>query len=165
MRFPRPAEDNAYLADHIALMRYSFRHWTGRDLLDSRLSDAEAARFAFGARFVLVSHDTGPDPIFTYGNETALGLFGLTWEEFTALPSRLSAAPVSREERARLLAQVSARGFIDDYRGVRIARGGRRFRIEQAVVWNLIDPTGVFHGQAASFAHWTFLDDEALVPA
>lgn len=161
MHFPRPAEDNAFLAEHVALMRRSFRHWTGRDLVDPRLSDIEAARFAFHAPFVLVSHDTAPDPVFNYGNETALGLFGMSWQDFTALPSRYSAAPVSREERARLLAQVTANGYIDDYRGIRIARGGRRFRIDQATVWNLIDPAGVMHGQAATFEHWTFLDGES----
>jgi hypothetical protein len=158
MTFPRPAEDNAFLADHVALMRCSFRHWTDRDLLDPHMTDEEAARFAFRARFVLVSHDTTPDPIFTYGNEIALALFGLTWEEFTALPSRLSAGPVSREERARSLEQATARGFIEDYQGLRIARGGRRFRIEQATVWNLIDLSGLIRGQAATFAHWTFVD-------
>ena len=161
MHFPRPAEDNAYLADHIALMRASFRHWTGQDLIDPRLTAAAAARFAFGARFVLVSHDTAPDPVFNYGNETALGLFGMNWDEFTALPSRFSAAPVSRGERARLLERVATHGYIDDYQGIRIARGGRRFRIDRAVVWNLIDPAGMIHGQAATFPHWTFLDDGA----
>ena len=160
MRFPRPAEDNDYLAAHVALLRYSFRHWTRRDLVDPRLTDTDAARFVFRARFVLVSHDTAPDPVFNYGNETALGLFGMPWEDFTALPSRFSAAPVSREDRARLLEQVTARGYIDDYQGIRIARGGRRFRIDKATVWNLVDQTGLIHGQAASFAHWAFLEDE-----
>jgi hypothetical protein len=165
MPFPSPAEDNAYLADHVALMRYSFRHWTQRDLFDPGLTHAEAALFAFHARFALVSHDMAPDPVFTYGNETALGLFGMTWDEFTALPSRFSAAPVSREERARLLEQVTARGYIDDYQGIRIARGGQRFRIDQAVVWNLIDPAGTIHGQAATFPHWTMLaDSDAPAP-
>jgi len=49
---------------------------------------------------------------------------------------------------------VRDRGFIDDYAGVRVAASGRRFRIEQAVVWNLLDDAGQRHGQAATFEHW-----------
>ncbi|MFO1417723.1 MAG: MEKHLA domain-containing protein [Methylotetracoccus sp.] len=159
--YARPSEENEFLAGHIALLRASYHHWTGRDLVEPRMSARDAARFVFGARFALLSHDGGKDPVFNYGNEVALGLFGLDWDEFTSLPSRLSAEPELREERARLLEEVSANGFIDDYRGVRIARGGQRFRIEQASVWNLTDPTGVCHGQAAMFRHWTFLDDRS----
>jgi hypothetical protein len=46
-------------------------------------------------------------------------------------------------------------GFVDDYAGVRISRTGKRFRIEQAIVWNVVDAEGKDHGQAATFAHWT----------
>jgi len=73
------------------------------------------------------------------------------------MPSRLSAEPLAREERARLLAAVTARGFVDDYAGVRISRTGRRFRIERATVWNLADPAGLRLGQAAAFDRWTEL--------
>ena len=38
--------------------------------------------------------------------------------------------------------------------GVRISAGGRRFRIDRAVVWNLVDDEGAYRGQAASFAVW-----------
>ena len=57
-----------------------------------------------------------------------------------------------RDERQRLLERVTQRGFIDDYAGVRISATGLRFRIEKAVVWNLIDAQGRRHGQAATFA-------------
>ena len=73
------------------------------------------------------------------------------------MPSRLTAEAPNREERARLLAQVTQHGFIDDYSGIRISTRGRRFRIAQATVWNLRDETGHPCGQAAMFAHWEFL--------
>lgn len=73
------------------------------------------------------------------------------------MPSRLSAEPVSREERARLLAEVSKNGFIDNYTGVRISRTGKRFLIEHAIVWNLLDEQGVYRGQAAMFRDWKYL--------
>lgn len=162
MQFPRPSEANGFLAEHVALLRASFRHWTGHDLVDPRLSALEAARQLFAARIVLVSHDTLPDPIFNYGNQAALALFGLTWEGFTALPSRCSAEPITQGERAKLLAEVSTKGFIDHYQGIRIAHGGQRFRIEQTTVWNVVDPSGTYHGQAAMFRHWTLLDAQEL---
>ncbi|SMF93600.1 MEKHLA domain-containing protein [Methylomagnum ishizawai] len=154
---PYPSEDNHYLAEHVALLRDSHRHWTGRPLLDPRLTHEEAARHLFAAPFVVVSHDTAPDPLFNYANQTALALFAMDWEEFTALPSRLSAERINQEARAELLARVAERGYIDDYQGVRIGRHGRRFLIEAATVWNLLDPRGVICGQAACFKHWKFL--------
>jgi len=162
MQFPRPSEENGFLAEHITLLRYSFRHWTGHDLVDPPLSAVDAARYIFFGRFVLVSHDTAPDPVFNYGNQTALALFGLPWSEFTALPSRCSAEPVTQGERTQLLTEVSAKGFIDHYQGIRIAHGGQRFRIEQTTVWNVIDSSATPYGQAAMFRHWTLLDDQDM---
>lgn len=155
--FSRPSEENDFLAPHIALLRRSYRHWTQRDWLDRRLSDRDAARYLYTAPIVALSHGPERDPVFTYANQTAQALFGFDWEEFTALPSRRSAASDQVESRQKLLAEVAERGFMDDYSGVRVGHRGRRFRIENAVVWNLIDERGEFRGQAASFAHWTWL--------
>ncbi len=66
----------------------------------------------------------------------------MTWEKFTSLPSRKSAELPNREERAQILAEVSSKGFIDNYSGVRISHTGKRFRIERATVWNLRDRGG-----------------------
>lgn len=153
---PPPSEDNDYLAAHVAILRHSLRHWTRKELVDPRLNDTEAAHFLFHAPFVVVSHDTRKDPVFNYANRTALNLFAMSWEEFTALPSRLSAEEPEREERERLLLEVSAHGYIGHYRGVRIGRHGRRFTIEDALVWNLRSPSGAPYGQAAMFERWKF---------
>ncbi|HEU5396212.1 MAG TPA: MEKHLA domain-containing protein [Verrucomicrobiae bacterium] len=40
---------------------------------------------------------------------------------------------------------------------MRISRSGRRFRILQATVWNLVSETGEPQGQAALFADWKLL--------
>lgn len=154
---PYPSEDNAFLAEHVAILRDSHRHWTGRPLLDPRLTHEEAARYLFTAPFAVVSHNTDRDPIFNYANQTALALFGMDWEEFTALPSRRSAERANQEARAELLARVEAQGYVDGYESVRIGRHGRRFLIENATVWNLIDARGVLCGQAACFKYWRFL--------
>lgn len=152
--FPEPSAANRYLVEHVDLLRRSLRQLAGRDLVPPGLDPVEAARAVFEAPFVVLSHDATPDPVLSYGNRAALALFELSWVELTRMPSRLTAEAPDRDERARLLARVAAQGWIDDYSGVRISRTGRRFRIEQATVWNLVDADGRRRGQAATFASW-----------
>ena len=158
MLIPGPA--HRYQVQHAERLRNSFHALTGRDLIDPALSPEAAAEALFHASFVVLSHDTAPDPILTYGNLTALKLFALTWEELIQMPSRLTAEAPNRAERARLLAEVTARGFIDDYSGVRISHTGQRFLIERATVWNLTDAEGKPCGQAATFQVWRPVDHE-----
>ncbi|MCS7029909.1 MAG: MEKHLA domain-containing protein [Gloeomargarita sp. SKYG116] len=136
----------------------SFRHWTGQRLMDASL-DLEALAYGlFHAPWVLVSHDTQPDPCFNYGNQAALDLWETTWDQWIGLPSRLSAADEYQPERAQLLQQVKTQGWAQGYRGVRISRKGRRFQFQNAIVWNVLDDQGQFYGQAAMFREWTWLD-------
>jgi hypothetical protein len=158
MTFSPPTPENRYLLTHVARVLASFRHWTGKDLIDGGFTLDDQARELFYAPFVVLSHDTAPDPLLNYANEAALRLFTLTWKELTAMPSRLTAQAPDQTERARLLTEVSRRGFIDDYSGIRIGKTGRRFVIERATVWNLIDETGAPYGQAATFSQWRFLE-------
>ena len=155
--FLEPSPANSYLVQHINLLRSSYKHYLGKDLLDSQLTAAEIAKEIYTAPFVVVSHDTSPNPIFNYGNQTALKLFEMTWSEFTSIPSRQSAEPPNREERAKLLQTVSSQGFIEDYSGIRISKNGQRFTIEQATVWNLIDSNHCYCGQAAIYSHWRYI--------
>lgn len=139
------------------LLSRSFKHWTGRKLLPGNFQISELAGEIFCAPFVLVAHGTETDPVLNYGNAAALALWEMSWEELTRTPSRLTAETPNREERARLLAVVTARGFIDNYSGVRISKTGRRFRIARATVWNLLTEDGRPCGQAAMFDQWEFL--------
>lgn len=106
------------------------------------------------APFVVLAHGTDPDPLFIYANRCAQACFEYSWDEFLALPSRLSAEPIDRAERQRLLDQVARTGFLSGYRGIRVAKSGRRFLIEDGAVWELIDHAGTRHGQAATFRSW-----------
>lgn len=155
--FPEPSAANDFLASHVARLQASLRHWTGRELVDGTLPLPEQARWLFEAPFALLSHDAAPDPVFTYVNRTAMALWEMDWEEFTRLPSRCSAEPMEQAARARFLAEVTARGFVDHYEGVRISKSGRRFQVRNALVWNLLDEAGQPCGQAAMFGDWQFL--------
>ena len=136
----------------LALIAESFQRLTGKPLVDDPSPES-----LWNAPRVIVAHGTEADPVFFYGNRMALDVFEMDFASFTRLPSRYSAEPMNREERARLLERVSRDGFIDDYAGVRISATGKRFRIGQAVVWNLIDAERVCHGQAATFDRWVML--------
>jgi len=122
------------------------------------MTGSAAGQALYEADFVVVSHGTEADPIFNYANAMAQRLFEFSWEEFTTLPSRLSAELPNREERAQLLSAVTRQGFIRDYRGIRIAKSGRRFYIHNAIVWTVTDDLGTPYGQAATFRQWEYLD-------
>ena len=129
--------------------------WLKQELIDRSGSIEAQSERLFLAPFVVASHLDSADPILNYGNRQALDLWETTWEEFTATPSRLTAELTLREERARMLQQVTAQGFVDDYRGVRISQTGRRFLVQHATVWNVLDEGGSRVGQAVAFSDWT----------
>lgn len=151
---PRP--DNLFLAKHARLLLDSYQRLTGKALAPAG-DPAQRAQALYEADFVVLSHDTAPDPVFNYANLAAQRLFGMDWDTFVALPSRLSAGPGHRDERQRLLDAVTRKGYIDDYAGIRVARSGKRFRVEAATVWNLTNDAGNYAGQAAMFSEWHFL--------
>ena len=157
IRLPEPNAHNHYLATHIELLRASYRHWTGNELVDQALSAREAAHAIHRAAFVVASHDIQPDPVLNYGNRAALALWECDWAGFTSLPSRKTAEPVARAEREVLLRRVSEHGYIDDYSGIRVSTTGQRFLIERATVWNLLDEQGSYRGQAVIFSDWSFV--------
>lgn len=140
---------------HVQVLLDSFALLFGRELIDRHGSAAEQARLLFEAPFVVVSHGMEADPVLNYGNATALALWEMDWAAFVQTPSRLTAEPMHRDERARLLERTRRDGYVDDYAGIRISRSGRRFRIEQAIIWNLVDGDSRLRGQAATFDRWT----------
>jgi hypothetical protein len=143
-----------FLIRHVEIMRASFQHWTGKSLLDDNPDAASAVAALAHAPFAVVSHGTEAEPVFNYANQLALQLFEMSWDEFTALPSRLSAEAPNQAERARLLEAVTRQGYIDNYSGIRIAKSGRRFMIKDATIWNLHTAEGKYYGQAALIRHW-----------
>jgi hypothetical protein len=152
MRVPAAIPEQYRAAEierRIALIASSFERLLGRPLADP---GEDIVAGLWNAPAAIVAHGIEPDPIFFFANRRALQAFESDVGEFTRMPSRLSAEAPLREERQALLDRVSTRGFIDDYSGIRITAKGRRFRIDRAIVWNILDPAGHRHGQAATFA-------------
>jgi hypothetical protein len=142
---------------HARLLDHSHRHWLGRSLLTDAYPPEALARALYQAPFVLVSHDTGADPRFNYANLAAQTLWELDWARFVGMPSRYSAEPGARSQRAAALGNAAREGFTQGYSGVRISARGRRFCILDGLIWNLLDPDGTPRGQAAMFARWDYL--------
>jgi hypothetical protein len=142
---------------HSGALLDSYQESVGRELI-ARGDGAEAeAERLFAAPFVVVSHGAEADPMLNYGNRVALALWEMSVDQLLATPSRLTAEPVLREARERLLAQTARDGFVNGYEGVRISATGRRFKISNVTIWNVVDGAGRPAGQAATFTRWTFL--------
>lgn len=137
------------------LLLDSYCHWTGTELIERAGGLKQQARALFEASFVVVSHGGESDPLLNYGNQTALDLWELSWDQFIKMPSRLTAEADNRAERGKMLERAKLNGYFGGYRGVRISSTGRRFLVEQAVIWNVIDFAGSSIGQAATFSRWS----------
>ena len=144
--------------NHTQLMLDSFRHCLGYDLVSRRNSCDLQARYLFKAPLIVVSHDTQMDPVLNYGNQAALDLWEMDLPNLLVTPSRKTAEPVHRDERALLMERTRNNGYVDDYHGMRISHTGRRFWIETAIVWNLYSSSGRYAGQAATFSRWKYPD-------
>src|SRR5262245_26044109 len=137
--------------EFFALLTGSYAWLVGKPLVPA---GSDAAWLYSQAPFAVVAHNTDADPKFIYANKCAQSCFEYSWEEFIGLPSRLSAEAPERAERQALLDAVAQNGFMSGYRGVRVAKSGRQFLIENGVVWELIDEKGIRRGAAATFPAW-----------
>ena len=135
----------------------SYVHWVKHELIQRNGTPLEQAKRLFNSAFVVASHGVENDPLLNYGNQAALNLWTMDWQQFTQTPSRQTAEPVNREERARMLEQARTQGYISDYRGVRISSTGKRFLVDQAIIWNIHKPDGIAIGQGATFSTWKYL--------
>jgi hypothetical protein len=135
----------------------SYRHWIGKELIGRTPDEIQQARQLFNAAFVVVSHGVETDPVLNYGNQAALELWELSWDQFIRTPSRLTAEADDRAERETMLESAKHNGYFRGYRGVRISSTGRRFLVEDALIWNVFDSVGCSIGQAATFSQWSNL--------
>ncbi len=155
---PKILQSPFYIA-HRELLLSSFRKLLGSELIAAANTTDISIAELWDAPFVVVSHGIEDDPIFNFGNRVALELFELDFNNFIRLPSRKSAEPINRSKREQLLSEVSKNGFVKNYSGVRISSSGKRFAIDDAIIWNLINDAGDYCGQAATFSKWKSLQN------
>lgn len=151
-----PCMANSYHDTHIHLVLESYQKLLKKQFLDLT-ADLINAKKIYEADFALLTHDMDIDPKFNYANRKALQIFEYTWQELIGKPSRFSVETIEQQQRDRLLAEVSANGYIENYTGIRIGQTGKRFLIKNAVVWNVFDNAGRRYGQAAYFNEWNFI--------
>ncbi|MCL2926998.1 MAG: MEKHLA domain-containing protein [Trichodesmium sp. St16_bin4-tuft] len=142
---------------HTQRLLLSYKHWTGRCLLDIDGTPQLMAQVLWETPFVVASHGIEENPILNYGNQQALDLWEMTWEQFTHTPSCETAQPLQREDRQLLLTQAKTQGYIDNYRGIRISSKGKQFWISNAIIWNILDENQQQCGQAATFKQWKYI--------
>ena len=135
------------------LLLESHERLYGRPLVQARGSRL-AAQELFVLDRVVLCHDGGSDPVFTYANRAALTLFERPWSAMVGLPSRFSARQRDRLQRQQALDLARRQQAITGYSGERVASSGRRFQIRGARLWSLIDSERCYHGQAACFGDW-----------
>ncbi len=135
----------------------SYARFVKKELIDRQGTWLQQAEHLFDSPIVIASHGIETDPVLNYGNQSALKLWEMDWNQFTRTPSRLTAEPINREDREQMLHQAKMQGFIADYTGIRISSNGKRFRINQATIWNIHKPDGTPLGQGAAFSDWLYL--------
>lgn len=136
--------------EHIKNVLNSFEKLTGKTIINRTTPEADLLEIE-NAEFVLVSHNGAEDPILNYGNQFALKLWEMSWNDFIKTPSRKTAEPDLRVKRGEMLSIVSKQGYYENYEGVRISSSGKQFKIKNAVIWNVTNVNDVCIGQAAYF--------------
>ena len=142
---------------HTQRLLLSYKYWTGKSLLDIDGTPEFMAQALWEAQFVVASQGMEENPILNYGNRQALDLWEMSWEKFTHTPSRETAELSQQEDRQLLLTQAKTKGYISDYRGVRISSKGKRFWISNVTIWNLLDENKQQCGQATTFKEWEYI--------
>ena len=152
---PSPDWTTQQMLQHGSYLLRSYKALTGKDLVAHGASDDEAARRLFLLHDrVVVSHGTQKDlpdgPILNYGNTAALRRWGASWEQLTSMPSKFTAGPMERKVREAFMKEVTEKGVVNNYAGIRVALDGTQFEIKDATVWNVVID-GLYLGQAATF--------------
>ena len=144
----------------VQLILDNYCRWFGEELIARNGSATDQAIALFELPAVVLAHDTAASPIYTYGNQTAMNLWERSWDELLQMPSSQSAEASNQAQTVRnqLLEDSREFGYKSGFSGVRVSKSGRRIRIENVKLWDLLDTSNQYRGQAAVFSKWTYLD-------
>ena len=142
------------------LLLNSYEQLLGKSLIERTGNPTEEAEKLFFAPLMLLSHDNQANPLLNYGNQTALNLWEMDWETLIKTPSRQTVADPDtqeQEQRQQMLKQVQEHGYMTNYQGIRVTYKGKRMKITNVTVWNIIDQNHSYCGQGATCIEWYFL--------
>lgn len=151
----------------LELIARSYKQFTNKDL--SNIDDLDSViaahsniknlikKISENNSIVNECFDLSADPIFIYGNNAALKLWELSFEEFTKFSSRNTANLDQQSSRNSLLQEVLDKGFIENYSGIRVSKSGKKFMIENAMVFQVYDLQDHNIAQAVLFANWKYI--------
>jgi len=150
---PRPADPwhSPDMQRQAARLARSFQHWTGRALVEPGDATEIATRLFEHPSAVLSLAD---GPTYNYGNRRAMELFELDWYSLLNMVGDESVEPHLRQERTEALREALHKGFISNFEGVRISSRGRRRRIEDGILFTLLDEAGERCGVGAFVPSW-----------
>ncbi len=155
---PKPYLSASVVMQNLLLIESYFRK-TGRPLFDQEVEIQNVAQLLWEAPFALMSHDASEDPKVTYANKAGLALFEAEWDEMIGVESKNTAREEGdvnhREERAAMLKEALAKGYVDSYTGVRqTIKGDKEFKILDATIFSIESPGGDAMGQGAVVRLW-----------
>jgi PAS domain S-box-containing protein len=150
---------------HPLFLRLSqdFNTLNSHNNINNKSNNYKDQAFLDSLAYPILCHSGTPtsthDPLFIFANQKALELFDYSAEELLGLPSRLSAEPDHRQARRDMIRSAASQGYVSGYEGVRVTSKGQRFRIKNALVWNVCESQGGrVIGQAALLPEWSFDD-------
>jgi hypothetical protein len=79
---------NLAVQKHALLLSESYEKVCGKPF-PVDFSNRPLAEALYYSSSCIVSHGTEKDPVFNYANRAAQELWGMDWEQFTRMPSRL----------------------------------------------------------------------------
>ena len=155
---PKPYLSANVIMQNLLLIESYFRK-TGRPLFEQEVEISDVAQLLWEAPFALLSHDASDDPKVTYANKAGLDLFEAEWDEMIGVASKNTAREEGdvnhREERAAMLKDALAKGYVDEYTGVRqTIKGDKEFKILDATIFSIESPGGDVMGQGAVLRLW-----------
>lgn len=139
----------------------------GGDSVEDGLEISAAPRALYEFPCAVLAHDRfscgeGEEPKFTYANLAAQKVFESTWGALVGMESRESAEltePDIQADRSGLLDRAATTGKAQkNYKGWRVSSKGKKFEIQDGVLFNVKSPSGEDVGQAVVFGHWKFED-------
>ncbi|KAG2482451.1 hypothetical protein HYH03_018621 [Edaphochlamys debaryana] len=156
----QPATEDQYASPEARMLCFylmdSYHRLTKKYLLEGvnleRLPSA-----LYRAPFALLAHNKFQagvtDPNYIYANRAALNLFEVSWDEMLSTPSRKSAAadPEAQLDRNGLLEEAATKGVVTGFEAWRVSKSGKRFKIKDVTLFNIMDRSGTKMGQAAVF--------------